>query len=253
MSPPREVPEPLAAPPPVDEEALVAALRAGDETAFSELVRRNNASLLRLARAFVPSQAVAEEVVQETWLAVIQGIDRFEQRSSVRHWLFRILVNRARTRGVRERRSVPFSALASAEGSERDSGVDADSFFAPGHPLAGRWSAPPGAWTTSPEDALLAKETREVIARAIDRLPRAQGAVLTLRDVTGMGAEEVCRVLGINDGNQRVLLHRGRQVVRAALAGHLAPAGAAAARNSMIGPTPPRSAAAAQPNIANAA
>ena len=221
--PPTAEPRPAEAPPSAptpEERRLVQALRAGDERAFIELVERYNGALQRLALSFVPSRAVAEEVVQETWLAVIQGIDRFEGRSTLRTWLFRILVNRAKTRGERERRTVPFSSLASDEASGEDGLVDADRFFAHDNPWAGHWSAGPRPWADAPEGRLLAKETTKVVTDAIDGLPPGQRAVVSLRDIAGWSAEEVCDSLGISEVNQRVLLHRGRSRVRSALERH---------------------------------
>jgi RNA polymerase sigma-70 factor (ECF subfamily) len=199
---------------------LVARLRAGDEGAFIDLVERYNGALLRLALSFVPSRAVAEEVVQETWLGVIQGIDRFEGRSSLRTWLFRILVNRAKTRGERERRTVPFSALADAEASSDEALVDADRFLPPDHVWAGHWAASPRSWAGAPEERLFAKETTRVITDVIESLPEGQRAVISLRDIAGWSSEDVCEELGISEVNQRVLLHRGRTKVRNALERH---------------------------------
>ncbi len=197
-----------------DERALVAALRRGDEPAFVELVRRHGASLLRLARTFVRDQAVAEEVVQETWLAVLNGIDGFEGRSSLKTWIFQILSNRAKTRGVRERRSAPFSALA---GEDHEAAVDADRFRGEGHRWAGHWAAAPSDWSHLPEERLLDRETLAHVTAAIGTLPPRQAEVIVLRDVEGWEPEEVCAALGITDGNQRILLHRARSRVRAAL------------------------------------
>jgi RNA polymerase sigma-70 factor (ECF subfamily) len=167
---------------------------------------------------YVRDRAVAEEVVQETWLAVLRGLDRFEERSTFKTWLFRILVNRARTRGERESRSAPFSSLA---GAADEPSVDPDRFLPADDPRApGAWAAPPLAW---PEDRLLSQETLDVISAAIDALPEAQRTVITLRDVEGFSAEEVSTALGITDGNQRVLLHRARSKVRKALEGYLSP------------------------------
>jgi RNA polymerase sigma-70 factor (ECF subfamily) len=194
------------------EAALVARLRAGDEAAFMELVALYHAPLVRLAQSFVPSRAVAEEVAQETWLGVLNGIDRFEGRSSLKTWIFRILVNRARTRGVREARSVPFSSLETPDGPT----VDADRFGE-----AGQWTVPPRSWEGEPEGRLLARETRGVIDAAIEKLPPAQRQVITLRDIEGLGAEETRRMLDLTDGNQRVLLHRARSRVREALEEYL--------------------------------
>ena len=206
---------------PGGDDALVAALRRGDEAAVVELVARHQAPLLRLARSFVRDRAVAEEVVQETWLAVLDGIDRFEGRSSLKTWLFQILSNRARTRAVREHRSAPFSALA---GDERDdeAAVDADRFRPPDDRWAGHWAAAPSDWAGLPEERLLGRETLEQVREAIGELPPRQANVLVLRDVEGWEPEEVCDALGLSPGNQRILLHRARSKVRAALESYLA-------------------------------
>jgi RNA polymerase sigma-70 factor (ECF subfamily) len=163
-----------------DERMLVAALRRGDEAAFVELVRLYGASLLRLARTFVRDAAVAEEVVQETWLAVLNGIDRFEGRSSLKTWIFQILSNRAKTRAVRERRSAPFSALA-ADGDDDEAAVDADRFRGDGHRWAGHWAAAPSDWSHLPEERLLGQETLERVNSAIEMLPPRQADVIVLR------------------------------------------------------------------------
>jgi RNA polymerase sigma-70 factor, ECF subfamily len=189
----------------VDDDAeLLDRLRAGDEQAFVVLVRRHHESMLRLACSFVPSLAVAEEVVQDTWMGVLRGIGGFEGRSSFRTWLFRILVNRARTAGVRERRSV---AVGDAEAA-----VDASRFDE-----AGGWSAPPEHWIEDIDDRLRAGKMADRIRSAIEELPARQREVVTLRDVEGLSSNEVCEVLEITDGNQRVLLHRGRSRVRQVL------------------------------------
>lgn len=195
---------------------LVAALQDGDEAAFRQLIDMYHAPMLRLARSFVSDRAVAEEVVQEAWLGVIRGIARFEGRSSLKTWLFRILTNTAKKRGVRERRTVPFSALA-APGEDEDGVVDADRFLPADHMWAGHWAAAPGSWGSAPEERLLAGEARAVIEAAIAKLPDVQQQVITLRDVQGWTSEEVCELLEISEGNQRVLLHRGRAKVRNAL------------------------------------
>jgi RNA polymerase sigma-70 factor, ECF subfamily len=198
-----------------DEQRLIESLKAGDERAFAWLLDEYSSALFRVAMTHVATRAVAEEVVQETWLGVINGIDRFEGRSSLKTWIFRILTNTASTRGLRERRMVPFSALGPVE--DDDSVVDADRFFPPDHArYPDHWALGPTAWET-PEDGLLSGETREVILRAIDELPEAQRAVVTLRDVEGWPPEEVCEALELSDGNQRVLLHRARTKIRAAL------------------------------------
>src|SRR5919201_371202 len=203
-----------------DEAQLLEGLRRGEEGAFAALVASYSSALLRVAMTFVPSHAVAEEVVQETWLGVINGLARFEGRSSLKTWIFRILTNTARTRGARERRSLPFSSLASAEAAEGPS-VDPDRFFPPDHDrYPGHWSLGPTPWNM-PEEGLLAGETREVILAAIEELPPAQRTVITLRDIEGWPTEEVSEALEITDGNQRVLLHRARAKVRAALERHL--------------------------------
>jgi RNA polymerase sigma-70 factor (ECF subfamily) len=199
--------------------ALVARLRDGDETAFAELIDRYGATMLRVAQMYVRDRATAEEVVQETWLAVLKGIDRFEQRSSLKTWLFRILTNRAKTRGERDGRVVPFSSLAGA-GQEDESSVDPDRFLGPDSRTPGAWAAPPRAW---PEDKVLEHETLGVIRTAIDRLPEAQREVIRLRDLEGWSPMEVADALEITDGNQRVLLHRARSKVRAALEEYLDP------------------------------
>jgi RNA polymerase sigma-70 factor (ECF subfamily) len=200
-----------------DERRLVQQLRDGDEAAFRELVRRYSPSMLRVAMMYVSTRAVAEEVVQEAWLGVIAGIDRFEGRSSLRTWIFRILTNTAKTRGQREGRSVPFSSLAGPEEGDDESAVPADRFLGSDHRWAGHWASSPRNPRDVPEAELLGVEARERIAAAIEALPENQRAVITLRDVDGFDADEASEILGITDGNQRVLLHRARAKVRAAL------------------------------------
>lgn len=201
---------------PQGESELVARLRAGDEDAFAELVDLYGASLLGVARLYVKDRAAAEEVVQETWLGVLQGIDRFEGRSSLKTWIFRILTNRAKTRGERESRTVPFSALAGGD----EPSVDPDRFLGPEATEPGAWASPPRDW---PQDRLLERETLDVIEMAIEKLPDAQREVIRLRDMAGWSAGEVAGALEISDGNQRVLLHRARSKVRAALESYLDP------------------------------
>jgi RNA polymerase sigma-70 factor (ECF subfamily) len=194
---------------------LVERARAGDEAAFTELVRRYSPALLRLARMYTPSQAVAEEVVQETWLAVLRGLDRFEGRSAFRTWLFRILVNRAKTRGVREHRSIPFASLGPGGGGEDgDEGptVDPSRFVA-----EGAWSSPPRRWEDDPEVALESVEARRIAEEAIALLPERQRIVITMRDLEGLSSDEVRNALDLSETNQRVLLHRARAKVRQAL------------------------------------
>ena len=192
-------------------------MRAGDERAFAALLDKYGPSLLRLAQLYVSSRAVAEEVVQETWLAVFTGLERFEGRSSLKTWLFRILTNKAKTRGQRDARTVPFSSFAS-DGDEGDTAVDVDRFLGPDSPHAGHWATPPRG---VPEERLLAAEARERIEAAIAALPPNQRAVITLRDVEGLSAEEACNVLGLSETNQRVLLHRARSKVRSAFEQYL--------------------------------
>lgn len=205
----------------VDDAALIAALRARDERAFEALMREYNASLLRVAQIYVASRAVAEEVVQETWIGVLNGIDRFEGRSSLKTWIFRILTNIAKTRGQREGRTVPFSALERPD-AVPEAAVDADRFRpADDERWPGHWASRPEPW---PEERLLAAETREVVERAIEQLPPAQRAVISLRDVEGWSAEEARNALGVSETNQRVLLHRARSKVRQALENYLAEA-----------------------------
>jgi RNA polymerase sigma-70 factor (ECF subfamily) len=192
---------------------LVEGLRMGDEAAFLELMREYGAGMLRVALMYVSSRAVAEEVVQEAWLGVLKGIGRFEGRSSLKTWLFRIVANTAKTRGVRESRSIPFSALGEDAGDKPT--VDPDRFLGSGERFPGHWAVPPRAW--APESQLLSQEAMDVIDREIDRLPPAQRAVITMRDVQGFTAEEVCNALDLTETNQRVLLHRARAKVRGAL------------------------------------
>jgi RNA polymerase sigma-70 factor (ECF subfamily) len=201
-----------------DESALVAALRAGDEHAFAMLVDLYGATMRRLALGFCRNAAVADEVVQEAWLGVIRGIERFEGRSSVKTWLFRILTNTAKTRAERESRTTPFSSFETDADLDEPS-VDPGRFRNARYP--GHWSDPPASWREIPEQRLLADETRGVIDHAIDALPDAQRLVIRLRDVEGWSAEEVCNVLDVSESNQRVLLHRARSKVRAALEDYL--------------------------------
>jgi RNA polymerase sigma-70 factor (ECF subfamily) len=183
---------------------LLARLQAGEEDAFLELIDRHQASMLRLARSFVPSGAVAEEVVQDTWLGVLRGIDRFAGRSSIRTWLLTILVNRARSTGVSESRSVAIGDAGPA--------VDASRFGA-----GGGWMSPPQHWVEESHERLSAESMADVIALALEALPQRQREVVVLRDVEGLTAEEVCTTLDLSEGNQRVLLHRGRSRLRQAL------------------------------------
>jgi RNA polymerase sigma-70 factor, ECF subfamily len=199
----------------MDEDAqLIEGLRAGDEAAFAALLQKYGAGMLRVAQMFAPSRAVAEEVVQEAWVGVLKGIDRFEGRSSLKTWLFRIVANIAKTRGVREARSVPFSALAD---DQDDAAVAQERFLGDGERFPGHWAVPPSSWAGVPEARLLSAETMDVIRRELGRLPLTQRAVLELRDIEGLSAEEVCNALDLTETNGRVLLHRARAKVRAAL------------------------------------
>jgi RNA polymerase sigma-70 factor (ECF subfamily) len=198
-----------------DERRLVEALRAGEEEAFVALIRRHGPAMARVARLWVKSPSVAEEVVQETWLSVLGALERFEGRSSLRTWIFAILVNCARRRAEREGRSIPFAALGEAGPDEQE--VDADRFLDDGHPrFPSAWAAPVDTWAALPEERLLGREALAVVGEAIAALPPAQREVISLRDVEGWPAEEVCALLGISEGNQRVLLHRARSRVRRA-------------------------------------
>jgi RNA polymerase sigma-70 factor (ECF subfamily) len=205
---------------PAAEASLVHALRAGDERAFAELIDRLGPALLRLARFYVRDRAVAEEVVQETWLSVLEGIERFEGRSSLKTWVFRILANRAKTRAEREARTVPMSALAGAAPDEPS--VEAERFRSPDDRWAGHWASPPVSWSALPENRLLSKETIDCLRSLIVGLPPAQREVIALRDVEGWQSDEVCALLGLSEVNQRVLLHRARSKVRAGLERYLA-------------------------------
>ena len=206
-----------------EETALVEALRGGDESAFVMLIGKYHVSMVNLAMAYVPSRAVAEEVAQEAWLGVLQGIGRFEGRSSLKTWIFRILTNVARTRGERESRSVPYSALWNADDEPGEASVDPSRFNPAGEEWEHHWlsSAKPQSWADIPEDRLLSQETMAHIAAAIEQLPPNQREIIRLRDIEGWTSDEVCNVLGITETNQRVLLHRARSKVRSALEPYL--------------------------------
>ncbi len=196
---------------------LVAALRAGDEAAFATLVEQYHGTLLRLALLYVPTRAVAQDVVQDTWIGVLRGLERFEGRSSLRTWLYTILLNKAKTRGRRESKSIPFSALWDAEAHPGEPAVEPARFRPFGEPWAGGWESFPRHWNEIPEDQLLSQEVAEHIRTAIGALEPSQREVITLRDIEGWSSAEVCNVLGIRETNQRVLLHRARSKVRRAL------------------------------------
>jgi RNA polymerase sigma-70 factor, ECF subfamily len=199
------------------EAELVARLQTGDESAFISLVDTYHATMIRFARGFVRNRATAEEVVQDAWVGVLQGLASFEGRSSLKSWIFTIVANRAKTRGIREARSTPFSALADLEASGMEPAVDPLRFRPPGAEWPGHWAAPPESWGGDPEARLLQAETMAQIGRALESLPRAQRAVVTLRDVAGHSSESVCNILGITETNMRVLLHRGRSKIRGEL------------------------------------
>jgi RNA polymerase sigma-70 factor (ECF subfamily) len=201
-----------------DEAELVARLRGGDERAFEALVDRHYGTMLAVARGYVKSRAVAEEVVQEAWVGVLKGLDRFEGRSSLRTWIIRIVANIAQTRGAREARSVPLSSLA-PEGEE--AAVDPERFRGREDAFPGHWRQYPDDWQALPEQSLLGRETLALVMAAVADLPTAQRQVITLRDISGFSAEEVCSALDVSPGNQRVLLHRARSRVRSALEEHL--------------------------------
>ena len=199
-----------------EERELLSRLRAGDERAFAALVDRCHGTMLAVAQAHVRTRASAEEVVQEAWLGVIRGLDRFEGRSSLRTWILRIVVNTAKTRGVREARSLPFASL-----EPDDPAVPPDRFRGPEDQYTGGWKVFPANWQLLPEETLHQRAMLELIVATITSLPPAQRAVIRMRDVEGCSSEEVCDALGVSEGNQRVLLHRARSRVRSALEQHL--------------------------------
>jgi RNA polymerase sigma-70 factor (ECF subfamily) len=201
-----------------DDLELASRLRAGDEDAFARLLDSLGPSMHRVARMYVSSDAVADEVVQDAWIGVLKGLDGFEGRSSLRTWIFRILVNIAKTRGVRESRSVPFAALA-GDDLDRPS-WDPSAFLGPGEEWAGHWSTLPFDWRGLPEERVSGAETLRTIREAIDGLPPMQAEVIRMRDVMGWTSEEVRNALGLTETNQRVLLHRARASVRRALEDH---------------------------------
>ena len=193
----------------------LAALRAGDEAAFGRLVDELSPGLKRMARLYVSTEAAADEVVQETWLGVVKGLDGFEGRSALKTWIFRILINIAKTRGVRDVRSLPFSSAFDAADGDEDDPLGPERFLAADHDRYPRhWAIRPSPW---PEHALETAETIGVIRAAVERLPGSQREVITLRDMVGCTATETCDALGLSEANQRVLLHRARTRVRAAL------------------------------------
>jgi RNA polymerase sigma-70 factor, ECF subfamily len=197
-----------------DDEAIVASLRAGDERTFRDLYQRHCPAMKRVARSYVESDAVAEEIVQETWLGILTGIDRFEGRSALRSWIFSILINQAKTHSVRERRTLPFSSISPAGRDEP--AVDADRFQNDDEAWPGHWATPPRPWQ-KPDRRALSLEARELLKAALSELPDRQRVIVCLRDVDGLSSGEVCGLLGLSRENERVLLHRGRSRLRAAL------------------------------------
>jgi RNA polymerase sigma-70 factor (ECF subfamily) len=200
-----------------EELRLLERLRQGDEAAFAEVVDRHHNALLRLAMAYVSDHSVAEEVVQETWIGVMEGLGRFEGRSSLKTWIFRILTNKAKTRGVRESRHVSFSTVGALDEDADEPAVDPSQFRTTGH-WAGYWSSYPQPWDEdTPEKLALSKEGGAFLEKAIGDLPPNLRQVLVLRDVEGLDSKEVCAMLAVSEANQRVLLHRARSRVRRAL------------------------------------
>lgn len=199
-----------------DDQSLVEALQRGEESAFVALVEAYQGLLIRLAMPYVAHRAMAEDVVQETWLGVLRGLGRFEARSSLKTWICRILVNRARTRAERDGRLIPFSSFTAADGEAGEPAVDPARFYSTG-PFEGHWMSMVQSWDDLPEESLLSDETRERVRTAIEALPANQRTVITLRDIEGWQAPEVCTALEISEANQRVLLHRARGKVRQAL------------------------------------
>jgi RNA polymerase sigma-70 factor (ECF subfamily) len=197
---------------------VVARLRARDETTFADLIDAWSPGMLRAARSYVADDHAAQDVVQETWLGVLRGIEGFQQRSSLRTWVYRILINKAKTRGVRDARTVPGLGLG-LDDEHRGPTVDPARFRGTDDPYPGHWRSSPPAWP-SPEDGAVAADTRRQLAAALNGLPARQRVVVTLRDVAAHSSEEVCELMSISAANQRVLLHRGRAALRAALEQH---------------------------------
>jgi RNA polymerase sigma-70 factor (ECF subfamily) len=203
-----------------DDKQLLTAIREGDEQSFVTLVERYHSSLLRLAGMYVDPSAT-EDVVQDTWIGMLRGLSSFEGRASFKTWLFRILVNRARTRAVRHARSIPMSTLVREETESQEYAVDPARFQSADVRYPGHWLLKPSL-DELPEERLLAREFDDVVRSALGRLPPAQSEVVRLRDLEGLASEEVCQLLNLTEGNQRVLLHRGRSRIRAALEAYLA-------------------------------
>ena len=207
-----------SAPATASDEQLVAALRDGDERTFRELYERSYPMMKRVARGYVASDAVAEEIVQDTWMAIVTGIERFEGRAALGTWMFSILTNQAKSHGARERRAVPFASIAPADVEEP--AVDSDRFQKDDEAWPGHWATPPRPWQ-KPERRLLSLEARDRLKEALAQLPERQRLIVVLRDVEGLSAEEVCDLLELSQENQRVLLHRGRSRLRAFLEEYL--------------------------------
>ena len=208
----------------MEEASLLDNLRAGEEAAFTQLVESYHPSLVRLARLFVQDETIAEELAQETWLAVLRGLNHFEGRSSLKTWIFTILTNKAKTRGQREKRTLSLTDLEEELHAAGQTAVDPERFNASGP--AGDinhwvWGTRPASWAGIPEESLLSQEVMDLIHRTIEALPENQRTVITLRDVQELPADEVCNVLGVSESNQRVLLHRARSRVRQVLEGYL--------------------------------
>jgi RNA polymerase sigma-70 factor, ECF subfamily len=203
----------------VDESTLISALRDGDEAVFAQLVDKHTPSMLRVARGYVPNREIAEEVVQETWIALLKGIDKFEGRSSLRTWLFTVMINIAKARGVRERRDADVAIAAYTGGT-----VDPARFRGSDDPYPGHWLADetPSPFPDTPEGSVLGSELVAIARRELDKLPERQRIVVTMRDMLGFDSSEVCELLDISMANQRVLLHRGRAAVRQVLEDYLA-------------------------------
>jgi RNA polymerase sigma-70 factor (ECF subfamily) len=202
----------------VDEPTLIAALRDGEEAAFAQFVDQHTPAMLRVARGYVPSREIAEEVVQETWIALLKGIDSFEGRSSLRTWIFAVMINIAKARGVRERRDADTAIAAFTGGT-----VDPARFRGSDDPYPGHWlpEEVPSPFPDTPEGSVLGGELVHVARRELDKLPERQRIVVTLRDMLGFDSNEVCELLDISIANQRVLLHRGRAAVRQVLEDYL--------------------------------
>jgi RNA polymerase sigma-70 factor (ECF subfamily) len=200
-----------------EDSELIARLRAGDDASFRQLIDTYHDSLRRVARTYVRTDAAAEEVVQDTWVGVLRGIDRFEARSSLKTWIFRILTNTARTRGTRDRRSVPFSSLGPEDEART---IEPERFQGPDGRWPGHWRVFPSRWHDHPELRATSQETLAVVRAELERLPPAQQEVVRLRDLEGFTSTEVCNALDLTETNQRVLLHRGRAKLRRALEAH---------------------------------